>query len=102
MKPGDYEIVGERLYQVLSSAPSAGRSTPLATPSGNIAGAWDVEIDYEVGSSRHRLFLTADGNQIVGTHQGWAYEGDLSGQISGDQVRFRSILPADGNVLNYS
>ncbi len=102
MKPGEYQVVAERLFQVLSLAPSAGRSTSLAAPSGNIAGAWDVDIDYEVGSSRHKLFLTAEGNQIAGTHQGWAYEGDLSGQISGDQVTFRSILPADGNVLNYA
>jgi uncharacterized pyridoxal phosphate-dependent enzyme len=102
MKPGEYQIVGERLFQVLSSAPMAGMPTSLAAPSGEISGTWDVDIDYEVGSSRHKLFLTADGNQIAGTHQGWAYEGDLSGHISGDRVTFRSSLPADGNVLTYA
>jgi hypothetical protein len=102
MKPGEHLIVAERLLQVLKSAPEASTRSPLAPPSANVAGAWDVEIEYQVGSARHKLFLTADKNQIAGSHQGWAYQGDLKGQIEGDQVKFRSTLPADGNVLNYS
>jgi L-seryl-tRNA(Ser) seleniumtransferase len=67
----------------------------------NIAGAWEVEIQYEVGSARHKLSLAADGNRISGTHTGWAYQGDLKGEIDGDRVKLRSTLPADGNVLSY-
>jgi L-seryl-tRNA(Ser) seleniumtransferase len=102
MKPGEHLIVAERLLQVLTSAPEA--STPIVypPPQVNIAGAWDVEIEYEVGSARHKLFLTTEGREISGTHRGWAYEGDLKGQIQGSQVKFRSTLPADGNVLTYS
>jgi hypothetical protein len=102
MKPGEHQIVAERLFQVLSSAPAATKPKPLASPSANIAGVWDVDVEYEVGASRHKLFLTVNGNQITGTHQGWAYEGDLSGRIDGDQVKLRSSLPADGNVLTYA
>jgi hypothetical protein len=61
-----------------------------------------VEIQYEVGSARHKLFLTADGNRIAGSHTGWAYQGDLRGEISGSRVTLRSTLPADGNTLGYS
>jgi uncharacterized pyridoxal phosphate-dependent enzyme len=102
LKPGEHLIVADRLFQVLLSAPVAKTAKPLASPSANIAGAWDVDLEYEVGSSRHKLFLTVNGNQIVGTHRGWAYEGDLKGHIDGSQVKFRSTLPADGNVLTYS
>jgi uncharacterized pyridoxal phosphate-dependent enzyme len=102
MKQGEYQVVGERLFQVLSSAPSAKMEKALASPSANIGGGWDVDVEYEVGTSRHKLFLTVSQNQISGTHQGWAYEGDLKGHIDGDQVTFRSTLPADGNVLTYS
>ena len=102
MKPGEYKIVADRLFQVFSSAPPAKPAQPLASPTTNIAGVWDVDIEYEVGGARHKLFLNVTGNQIAGTHQGWAYEGDLKGQIDGDKVRFRSTLPADGNVLNYT
>jgi D-glucosaminate-6-phosphate ammonia-lyase len=102
MKAGDYQIVADRLFQVFSTAPGAKPVKSPAPPAANIAGAWDVEMEYEVGAARHKLFLAVTGNQIAGTHQGWAYQGDLKGQIDGEKVRFRSTLPADGNTLSYS
>ncbi len=102
MKPGDYQIVADRLFQILSAAPAGKSPAPLKSPSANVAGVWDVDIEYEVGSARHKVFLVLNGNQISGTHQGWAYEGDLKGLIDGGHVKFRSTLPADGNVLTYT
>ena len=102
MKPGEYEIVAQRLFEVFSSAHKKGAEKTVEPPSANIAGQWDVEIQYEVGSARHKLFLAADGNRITGTHEGWAYQGDLKGEISGNRLTLRSSLPADGNVLAYS
>jgi uncharacterized pyridoxal phosphate-dependent enzyme len=101
LKPGEYRIVADRLFEVLSATPPAGAKAPEPAAA-NVTGAWDVDIEYEVGAARHKLFLNANGNQITGTHRGWAYEGDLKGQIDGEHVRFRSSLPADGNVLSYS
>lgn len=102
MKPGEYEVVARRLHEVFASAPKQGKARAIEPPSLNITGAWDVEIQYEVGSARHQLFLAADGNRITGTHLGWAYQGDLNGEINGGRVRFRSTLPADGNTLSYT
>ena len=103
MKPGEYQIVARRLYEVFSSARPPGRkeSRP-AQPVADISGTWDVELEYEVGSARHKLFLAASGNHVTGSHQGWAYQGDLRGEIDGDQVKLRSSLPADGNRLSYT
>jgi L-seryl-tRNA(Ser) seleniumtransferase len=101
MKPGEYEIVARRLYEVFSSAGKKKEERTPAAPSVNMTGAWDVEIQYEVGSAVHRLLLTSEGNRIAGTHSGWVYQGDVKGEINGDQVRLRSTLPADGNVLTY-
>jgi len=103
MKPGDHRIVAQRLHEVLAGASHpAEKKAKLNPPSLDISGTWEVEIEYEVGSARHKLFLAAHGNQIAGSHQGWAYEGDLKGVIDGDRVRLRSSLPADGNVLHYT
>src|SRR5579859_1475524 len=74
----------------------------LSPPAVNVSGTWDVDVDYEVGSARHRLFLAAEGNRITGSHAGWAYEGDLKGEIDGDRVRLRSTQSADGNVLSWT
>jgi D-glucosaminate-6-phosphate ammonia-lyase len=102
LKPGEFEIVARRLYEVFSSAGKKKEQRAPDVPSVNLTGAWDVEIRYETGSAHHKLFLTADGNRIVGAHTGWAYQGDLKGEISGDRVKLRSTLPADGNVLTYT
>src|SRR5262245_46742635 len=99
LKPGEHEIVARRLYEVFSSAGKKKEQRAPDAPSVNLTGAWDVEIQYEVGSARHKLFLTAEGNRVAGTHTGWAYQGDLQGEISGNRVTLRTTLPADGQVL---
>jgi len=102
MKPGEYEVVARRLHEVFSSAPRSREQRVAAAPVHDVTGSWDVEIQYEVGSAKHALFLAARDNTISGRHQGWAYEGDLRGKIAGDRVNLRSTLPADGNTLTYA
>lgn len=103
MKPGDHEIVAMRLHEIFSAAGPAAktRKEPLK-PVADISGAWDVDVDYEVGSAQHKLFLSMEGNKVTGFHEGWAYKGDLKGDIDGSQVKLRSSLPADGNHLTYT
>jgi D-glucosaminate-6-phosphate ammonia-lyase len=101
MKTGEYKIVARRLYEVFSSAPARKEVTQPLPPSVDISGTWEVDIEYEVGSARHKLFLTAHGNHVTGFHDGWAYQGDLTGEIDGPRVKLRSSLPADGNHLSY-
>jgi len=102
MKPGEHQIVAQRLFEVFSAAPKPDASRPPAPAVVDISGKWEVEMQYEVGSSRHRLTLEADGNSVSGVHEGWAYRGNLKGSIDGANVKFRSSHPADGNVLTYS
>ena len=103
MKPGEYKIVARRLREVLSGAShEAVTHKQPAPPSAKVAGVWDVELRYQVGTSRHKLFLNSSGNSVSGSHEGWAYQGDLKGEIDGDRVRLHSSLPADGNVLSYT
>ena len=102
LKAGEHQIVARRLYEVFSSAPKPKEAKPLEAPPANISGTWDVDVEYEVGGARHRLFLAADGNRVTGRHEGWAYQGDLKGEIDGSHVRLRSSLPADGNTLSYT
>jgi L-seryl-tRNA(Ser) seleniumtransferase len=102
MKQDEYKVVAQRLHEIFSSPPKPAGKPAAAPPSVDLAGRWDVEVQYDVGSARHKLFLTPKGNQITGAHQGWAFEGELSGRINGDQVEFRSVLPAGGQRLNYT
>jgi len=102
LKPGEFKIVAQRLHDVLSAAPKQSKPEPQQYPPAlDISGAWDTEIQYEVGSARHKLFLIANENRVTGSHSGWAFQGNLTGQMNGDKVELRSSLPAEGTRLSY-
>jgi D-glucosaminate-6-phosphate ammonia-lyase len=101
MKPDDYKLVADRLAQIFRSAAKGVKATQPAAPSVEIAGRWDVAVQYESGSAEHKLFLTTTGNKVSGTHMGWAFEGELKGSIDGDRVQLRTALPVGGQRLTY-
>lgn len=101
MRPDDYKVVADRLAQVFRDAPKGRAKTPPAAPAADIAGRWDVEVQYASGSAEHKLFLTTSGNSVAGTHIGWAYEGEVKGAIDGEQVRLQTSLPVGGQRLPY-
>ena len=103
MNPGEYKIVAQRLYEIFRAAPQGGAAqAQLAAPAMDISGTWSVDIEYEVGSARHRVVLAAKGNEITGSHEGWAYHGDVRGKMDGERVELRSSLPAEGTRLSYT
>ncbi len=96
MSPGDEKVVADRLYGVLSKPP---KFSPPAAPEGqpvNVAGQWDVHIEFQYGSIAHTVELEQDGAKLVGTHHGEFASGDLTGAVAADTVRFQSSLPTDG------
>jgi D-glucosaminate-6-phosphate ammonia-lyase len=103
MKPGEHMIVARRLREILvgQAFSPAGAHGEAETSAPSISGAWDVEIQYEVGAARHKLILAANGTHVTGSHEGWATQGDLKGDVSGDRVTLRSTLPGEGNPLTY-
>ena len=102
MKQDEYKLVAQRLSEIFRNPPKPANKPAVTPPVADIAGRWDVEVQYQVGSARHKLFLTSKGNQIAGSHIGWVFDGDLKGMIDGDRVELRSVLPAGGQHLNYT
>jgi L-seryl-tRNA(Ser) seleniumtransferase len=102
MQAGEYKVVAQRLYEIFRSAPKAKAVKPRpAAPKMDISGTWETDIQYEVGSARHKLFLAAKENQVSGSHSGWAFQGDVSGSIEGDKVELRSSFPVEGTRLPF-
>ncbi|MEP7361775.1 MAG: aminotransferase class V-fold PLP-dependent enzyme [Acidobacteriota bacterium] len=101
MRPDDYKVVATRLAEVFRNAPNGMKKHAPAPPSADIAGRWDVTVQYETGSASHELFLNAKGNKVTGSHRGWAFEGDLKGSIDDTTVAFQSSLPASAQTLSY-
>jgi len=102
MRPDDYKMVADRLTQIFRSAPK-GVAAPKApsAPAVDLAGRWDVFVQYQTGSAEHKLFLSTKGNKVSGTHVGWAFEGELAGSIDADVVQLHSVMPVGGQRLNY-
>ncbi len=101
MKPSEHKVVARRLHEVFSAAPARAETPQQRPPTVDVSGVWDVDIEYEVGSSRHKLLLVAHGNRVTGFHEGWAYRGELTGEMDASAVKLRSSFPADGNHLSY-
>jgi L-seryl-tRNA(Ser) seleniumtransferase len=100
MKPEEYKIVADRLLEVFRNAPKPKAAT-LAKPVSDVSGRWNVRVNFTKGQADHLLFLEAYGNRLTGTHIGSVTRGALEGEIDGDKVHFRSVLPIEGSRLSY-
>src|SRR6185436_14844758 len=89
------------LAQIFRSAPQGIAKPAPAAPSVEIAGRWDVAVQYESGSANHKLFLSTNKNKVSGTHVGWALEGELTGTVDDDKVELETVLPVGGQRLRY-
>jgi uncharacterized pyridoxal phosphate-dependent enzyme len=102
MSAGDEVIVADRLHAVMSSRTLRDPLVETAAPAGDLSGRWDVRIEYAAGSSTHTLHLRQRGNDVEGTHQGDFVSRDVTGTISGSDVRIRSNYGGSGDSLPYA
>jgi len=102
MQPGEDQIVADRLREVLSRKRSPKSSSQLATPTANLSGRWDVEIEFFSSKSHHTLFLMQEGSQLRGAHKGDFSTRDLFGSIEGNQVKLRSQVAMPGDSLSFT
>jgi L-seryl-tRNA(Ser) seleniumtransferase len=101
MMPGEEKIVGERIHAVLSEPPAPPK---IETPSGataQLAGTWNVQMDFTRSSASHTLMFEQDGDKLAGTHKGEFYSGKLTGQVTAKSVKFRSNHRVHGTQLTY-
>jgi D-glucosaminate-6-phosphate ammonia-lyase len=101
IRPGDQALAGRRIAEVLRNAPKGVPKKTLATPSADVAGRWEVDVEYSRGTARHKLLLVTNGNRVDGSHIGRRLLGAVSGTVDGDRVRLRSSLPCEGTQLTY-
>jgi hypothetical protein len=101
MLPGDDKVVAERLYAVLANPPKFPDPEPAPSPSVTVSGQWDAHLEFGRGSAKHTIVLEQDGAKLMGTHRGEFYQGELSGTVFGNQVRFRTSNRAEGTELSY-
>ncbi|HNR05666.1 MAG TPA: aminotransferase class V-fold PLP-dependent enzyme [Saprospiraceae bacterium] len=100
MRQEQVPVVADRLYAILSAERSP-KSDQMASPSLQIDGPWDLEIQYFSSIAKHTLYIEQDGNWIQGTHQADFSESEVLGLVEGDQIKMRSVLRRPGDSITY-
>ena len=101
MKDGEYRVVAERLLEVFRRAPKGQAPKSLRPAAVDVAGRWDLTINFDSGSVVHQCLLETKDNAIAGKHAGRITKGDLIGTIDGEMISFRSVLPYESARLVY-
>lgn len=99
MQPGEDKVVADRVYSQLSKQRSPKSS--MASPSADINGRWEVQVEFFSSKSQHKLFFEQDGNWIQGLHQGDFSTQDIVGTLSGNEIKLRSVSRQPGDSIMY-
>jgi hypothetical protein len=102
MWPGEYKIVADRLYEVLSKAPAPNEKPKYAAPAGDVSGLWEAQLEFSVGAARHTFYLDPQGNALTGQYTGRLVKGPLRGHIDGNKVEFSGGGRMEGASLRYT
>ena len=100
MQPGDEDVVAERVRAILT-AERPPRPTQLASPAGDVAGDWKVDIAYIASTSTHRFTLRQQGNYVTGRHESDGSVQDIYGTVEGTTVVLRSDARRPGDNVTF-
>ena len=80
----------------------------------NVAGTWDITIEFTSGVGHHQVILTQQDSTLTGTYKGDHLQGDLTrswreiqyretppGSVSGNTVDFTGHLKCDAFGISY-
>ncbi len=99
MQRGDANVVAERLYSLLSAPPKSSRKS--GGSSLNVAGRWDLRIDFAHGKADHKLFFEQQGADLSGEHRGERTQGEIAGWVEESRILFRDIQKYEGGTFEY-
>ena len=101
MMPEDHKIAADALYAVLSKPPRVEAPKPPAGEPVNLAGKWQVHVEYSLGSAEHTLTIDQAGEKISGSHASEMFTGQLRGSVQAAQVQFHSSHRIQGTAIGY-
>ena len=101
MESGDEEVVAPRLRELLADRPKRQEPAGSGTPAAKVAGVWQVEIQYVLGTSVHSMTLVQDGRDLSGTYRGEFDSVPLEGSVQEQNVAFSARLGCQINTVRY-
>jgi uncharacterized pyridoxal phosphate-dependent enzyme len=102
MQPGDYKVVAETLSKYLRN-PGHYENPPVYTgPTANLAGTWNVTIQYVRGVGEQRFTLKQEGDKVSGEQKGEIFNAVLEGKVTADHAVLTSVMPANGYQVDFT
>ncbi|WP_321470034.1 aminotransferase class V-fold PLP-dependent enzyme [uncultured Paludibaculum sp.] len=101
MNPGDASIVAKALHAALAHPPKVAPAPAAEGPAAQVAGRWQVELQFVRGQAAHEFTLEQDGGRLTGLHKTMWMSNPLQGDVTGGSVRFRSSHRYEGTHLRY-
>lgn len=99
LQPGEAELVGAKIREVLESAPERRVEEPGDPFS--VEGDWELEIEYCRGVAIHRVTIEREGQVLAGIHRTLFLSGCLEGRVRGNEIAFESLHRFEGTHLAY-
>ncbi len=102
MQPGDEKIAADRIYKILAQKREK-KNVVVESPSADLAGQWNVSVDFYSGKGEHKLFLgKQEGNEIKGTHKSTFSMLDIVGRVEGNKVKLQSFYHENAESIPYT
>jgi len=96
---GDANVIADELGKILSAPP--GLKTSSVTAAYNVAGQWDVQMNFAASTVMQTLVIEQDGSLLNGTHYASRAARNLTGELHGNEILFRSSYTREGVRLNF-
>ena len=100
LQPGEAAQVGEAIAAVWRDA-SGASPEPLYPPAIEIAGNWELRVDFLQGSRVHWLAIEQRGPELAGHQRSAQFEGPVSGHLSGNQVQLSLTSRYEASTICY-
>jgi L-seryl-tRNA(Ser) seleniumtransferase len=100
LQPGEAAQVGDAIAAVLRDA-SGASAAPPHPPAIEIAGNWELQVDFLQGLRVHRLEIEQRGAELAGHQRSTQFEGPVSGWLSGDLVQLSFTSRYEASTICY-
>jgi D-glucosaminate-6-phosphate ammonia-lyase len=100
LQPGEAMQVGDAVAAMLREA-SGVSPAPNYPPAIEIAGNWELRVDFLQGSRVHWLALEQRGPELAGHQRSAQFEGPVSGHLSGNQVQLSLTSRYEASTICY-
>lgn len=71
-----------------------------STPT-NVAGEWQVEVEFLQGGSTHAMALEQDGETVSGRYRFGFSSGDVQGTVRGDEIELHTSFRHEASGVSY-